>query len=140
MKTNIYSSRNVIIALIVCGLFLSSYSVSQAKTNAQSHRIVSSASRQSVSTPARLIVRRIPNLGNGVFVDLYLDGAPLSAVGYGQTNDGILSPGRHVLSVRVAPRPKWRTEQKTPLDVRSGETYTFTAMGNGSGDLILEQN
>jgi len=140
MKTYNYRSRTAIIALIVCGLFLSSYSVSQAKSNAQSHRVASSASEQSVSAPARLIVRRIPNLGNGVFVDLYLDGAPLAAVGYGQTYEGLLLPGRHVLSVRVAPRPKWKTEQKTPLDVRSGETYTFTAMGNGSGELILNED
>ena len=56
---------------------------------------------------ARLIVRRIANLGNRVVVSLWLDGAPFGVIVYGQTYDGVLPTGRHVLSVTVSPRPKW---------------------------------
>ena len=53
--------------------------------------------------PARLIIHRIPNLGNQVIVDLHVDGAPVASIGYGHTYKGFLRPGRHVLSVRATP-------------------------------------
>jgi hypothetical protein len=70
---------------------------------------------------------------------LWLDGAPLGLIVYGQTYDGFLPRGRHILSVTVSPFPKWpgvRTE--IALNVRDGQTYCFTAMGNHSGALILK--
>lgn len=88
---------------------------------------------------ARLIVRRIPNLGNRVAVSLWLDGAPFGVILYGQTFDNVLPTGRHVLSVTVSPRPKWPgIQSEIVLNVRSGQTYVFTAMGNHSGNLILK--
>jgi hypothetical protein len=127
--------------MTTCLLLLSIYGTSQAMSpDAQSGRVVDrSASAQSVRDPARLIVRRIPNLGNNVIVDLYVDGAPFAAIGYGHTYDGYLPPGSHVLSVRPTPRPKWPGQMwQMTLYVRSGETYSFTAMGGNSGNLILK--
>lgn len=91
---------------------------------------------QSASGPASLIIERIANLGNDVYVDLYIDGLPAAAIGYGSSYEGLLPPGRHVLAVLATPSPKWPTPWEITLDARSGRTYTFTADGY-SGNLIL---
>jgi len=73
-----------------------------------------------------------------VIVDLYVDGVAVPPIGYGRTYEGFLPPGRHVLSVLPTPSPKWSTPWQMTLDVRTGQTYSFTAMGDGGGHLILE--
>ena len=93
---------------------------------------------QSTGQPARLIIRRFPTLGVNVIVDLNVDGAPFASVTYGQTLDAALSPGRHVLSVRATPNPAYNTRTNRTLDAEAGETYVFTAEGNGSGNLVLK--
>lgn len=92
----------------------------------------------STEQSARLIIYRIPNLGNNVIVDVYLDGAPFGSVGYGQSLKKNLSPGRHVLSLEPTPDPKYRTPSDTTVDVQGGKTYVFTAVDNGSGGLALK--
>jgi hypothetical protein len=96
-----------------------------------------SSNAQLGPAPARLIIQRIADLGNFVYVNLWVDGVPVAAIGYGQTYEGLLPPGRHVLSVLPTPDPKWPTPSQMILDVRSGQTYNFTADGDGSGYLIL---
>src|SRR3954453_15834701 len=88
--------------------------------------------------PGRLVIWRIPNLGNAVIVDLYIDGVATSPIVYGQTFEAALSPGRHVLSVVASPHAKWPVRSETALDVQNGQTYSFTALGNGSGELVLK--
>jgi hypothetical protein len=90
--------------------------------------------------PARLVIRRIPNLGNNVIVDLRIDGAPGGSIAYGHTYQTFLPPGRHVLSVLATPTPKWRARWHVILNAHSGRTYIFTAMGDHSGNLILVGN
>ena len=140
MKTYRYSSRNVLILMTTCLLFLSTYSASQAmRSGAQSRRagIAGSAVVQPVNGAARLIIYRLPGLGNHVYVDLYVDGVWAAAIGYGRTYDGFLPPGRHILSLLPTPSPKWPAPWGMILDMRSGDTYSFTAQGY-SGHLILE--
>jgi len=86
---------------------------------------------------ARLIVRRDPGLGNYLIVHLRVDGVLVATIGYGRTYEGFLPPGRHVLSLLPTPNPKWPTPSAMILDVQSGQTYSFTALGD-SGHLILE--
>jgi hypothetical protein len=138
MKTYSHSSRNALILITTSLLFFSGYAASQASSNAQSRRaaVKRSGFVQPVKGAARLIVRRIPDLGNYVYVDLYVDGVPVGAIGYGRTYEGLLPPGRHVLSVVPTPNPKWPTPWEMTLDVRSGQTYSFTAEGD-SGYLTL---
>jgi len=71
---------------------------------------------------------RLPGFRSGVVV---------GSMGYGGTYEGFLKPGHHVLSALATPRSKWRERPPTIVDVRSGQTYRFTAMGNGEGNLIL---
>jgi hypothetical protein len=141
VKTHSYSSRNALILMITCLLFVSRYGTSQAMSlESQSRRVAvsGSASGQPARDDARLIIRRIPNLGKNVIVDLYVDGVAVRPIVYGQTYKGFLRPGRHVLSVLPTPSPRWTTPWKMTLDARNGQTYSFTAMGDGSGDLILK--
>ena len=141
MKTYSYHCRGaLIVMMLACLLFLNEYAAAQTLTSeAHLGRLAggTSAFVQPVRDPARLIIRRIPNLGNDVIVDVYVDGAPFAAIGYGHTYEGILPPGRHVLSVLATPRPKWPTPTQIIVNVRSGQTYAFTAMGDGSGSLTL---
>ena len=140
MKTYSYCNRKALFLMTTCLLFLSGYGTSQAmSSDAQSGRVAGagSAAVQPVTDDARLIVRRIPNLGYNVIVDLYVDGVAVPPIGYGRTYEGFLPPGRHVLSVLPTPSPKWSTPWQMTLDVRKGQTYSFTAMGDGSGHLIL---
>ena len=141
MKTYSYCNRKALFLMTTCLLFLSGYGTSQAmSSDAQSGRVAGagSAAVQPVTDDARLIVRRIPNLGYNVIVDLYVDGVAVAPIGYGRTYEGFLPSGRHVLSVLPTPSPKWSTPWQMTLDVRKGQTYSFTAMGDGSGHLILK--
>lgn len=137
MKTYSKLSHSALILMVTC-LFFGGYAVSQASSNLQSRRAVvnGSAFVQSTNSAARLIIQRIANLGAFVYVDLYIDGAPAAAIGYGSNYEGLLPPGRHLLSLLPTPNPKWRTPWEMTLDVRSGQTYSFTADGY-SGNLIL---
>jgi hypothetical protein len=140
MKTYSYSSRNALVLMTTCLLFLITYAASQAiGANPQPRRttVAGPGFVQPGNDAARLVVWRIANLGNFVYVDLYVDGVPAAAIGYGSTYEGFLPPGRHVLSVLPTPNPKWPTRSVMILNVRSGQTYSFTADGDGSGHLIL---
>ena len=96
------------------------------------HAVVSS------QAPARLIIRRNPNLGVNVIVRLWIDGQPARSIGYGHTYEDFLAPGHHVLAVLASPAPRWPVPWQLPVDVRGGQTYGFTAVTNGSGTLILD--
>jgi hypothetical protein len=61
----------------------------------------------------------------------------VGGIPYGGTYEGFLKPGHHVLSALATPRPKYRERPPTIVNVRAGRTYRFTAIGNGSGNLIL---
>ena len=125
--------------MTTCLLFLSTYAASQAmSSDAQSRRAgaAGSAVVQPFEGAARLIVCRDPALGNFLIVHLRVDGVLVGVFGYGRSFEGFLSPGRHVLSLLPTPNPKWPIAPGMILDARSGETYTFTAIGD-SGHLIL---
>ena len=139
MKTYSYRSRKVLVLIATC-LFLSGYTANQAMSaDAQSGRAAGagSASVQPVNGAAHLIIHRIANLGNRLIVNLRIDSAPVASIAYGHTYEGMLSPGRHVISVLATPNARWKTPWKMTLDVQNGRTYNFTAVDGGSGHLIL---
>ena len=140
MKTNSNRSRNAVTLIAAC-LFFGGYAVNQAmSSDAQRGRaaLAKPASVGPVNGPASLTIYRIANLGNDLVVNLWLDGRPFGVIIYGQTYRGFLPHGRHVLSLTISPRPAWPgLETKIELNVRDGETYSFTATGN-SGQLILD--
>ncbi len=88
--------------------------------------------------PARLIVYRTPTTGKFVFVDVYVDDVAVGGIAYGGRNcEALLKPGRHILSALATPRPQWWERPPTIVNMRSGETYKFSAVSNGQGNLIL---
>ena len=130
MKINSYRNRAVLTLIAAC-LSVGADAPNPAVA-ADSH------SRRADGGSARLIIRRIPNLGNNVIVVLSVDGGPSESIGFGHTYEGVLAPGRHVLSVVATPSAKWSIPSETTLDARSGQSYYFTAMGDHSGGLILK--
>jgi hypothetical protein len=132
MKTHNYSSRSAILLLVV-SLFLSAFVTGQAM-GADPRSPHAAAPSQA---PARLVIRRMPNLGFNVIVQLWIDGKPAASLGYAHTYNGTLTPGRHVLAVLASPNPRSPTRWQLPLNVQSGQTYIFTATGGPSGNLVL---
>src|ERR1700736_6480840 len=113
MKNSCNYRGALIVTMLTCLLFISDYATAK------------SVPTDRATDSARLIIKRIPNLGNSVIVSVYLDGKPFASVGYGHTFEGSLPPGKHVLSVRATPNPKYVTKRKITLDAKSGQTYAF---------------
>jgi len=132
MKTHNYSTCGAILLLVV-SLFFSAFVAGQAM-GADPRSPHAAAPSQA---PARLVIRRMPNLGVNVIVQLWIDGQQTATLGYGHTYHGSLAPGRHVLAVRATPRSRSPIPWEMPLNVQSGQTYIFTATGGPSGNLIL---
>jgi hypothetical protein len=123
-----YNWRRMLVLVTACLLCV-------AGSAGASTRASSSASADGGT--ARLVIHRFPNIGRFVIVQIYVDNVIVGSVAYGGTYEGFLKPGRHTLSVLATPNPKWRERPPTIVDVRSGQTYTFTAKGNNQGNLIL---
>ena len=132
MKTHNYSTRSAILLLMAL-LFFNAFAAGQAMgADPRSPHVVAPS-----QAPARLVIRRMPNLGFNVIVQLWIDGQQTATLGYGHTYHGVLTPGRHVLAVLATPRSRSPIPWEMPLNVQSGQTYIFTATGGSSGDLIL---
>ena len=131
MKTHIYIT---VILLVIACLFFEVFGAGRAMAADPRSRHVIAGEQ----APARLIIRRIPNLGFNVIVRLWIDGRSAGSIGYGHTFEGFLAPGHHVLAVLATPNPRWPVPWQLPLDVKSGQTYGFTAVGDGAGTLILD--
>jgi hypothetical protein len=133
MNTHNYRTRSATLLLIGV-MFLTAVAGDQAM--AADPRPPRGA--QLAGAPARLVIRRNPNLGVNVIVRLWIDGQPAGSIGYGHTFEGFLAPGHHILAVLASPSPRWPIPWQVPVDVRSGETCGFTAVTDGSGTLILD--
>jgi hypothetical protein len=119
-------------ALLILALTLACAGLSGCETTGT----VAGGSAAPVAAPpsqnaARLIIRRAPNLGIGLFLSVSIDGAKLTDLGYGETYDGALSPGQHVLSVIVRPNLLYLSPTEKSLTAEKGQTYTLTAMWQG---------
>src|SRR5215470_410241 len=53
---------------------------------------------------ARLVVTRAANFGTFQYLNLFVDGVHVADLGLGQSYDGVLPPGQHVLSVSATPQ------------------------------------
>ena len=131
MKTHDYSTRSTILLLLV-SLFFGAFAAGSAM-GAEPRTPHAVAPSQA---PARLVIRRVANLGVNVIVQLSIDGKPAGSLGYGHTYQGTLTPGRHVLAVR-ATRSLSPVPWEMALNAQSGQTYIFTAQGGPSGNLVL---
>jgi hypothetical protein len=87
----------------------------------------------------RLIIWRVPGLGNDLVVAVNIDGRHAADLTYGAHLDTTLSPGRHVVSVEPYPRVYSFAGSSVVIDVRPGELYNFTAKGSVQ-QLILKRS
>src|SRR5260370_28038672 len=132
MKTHNCSTRSAILLLMI-SLFFSAFVTGQAMgADPRSPHAVAPS-----QAPARLVIRRMPNLGFNVIVRLWIDGKQTATLGYGHTYQGVLTPGRHVLAVLATPRSRSPIPWEMPLNVQSGQTYIFTATVGPSGNMVL---
>jgi hypothetical protein len=131
MKTYNYSIRSAILLLVVSLIFSGFASGSAMGAEPRSPHAAAPS-----QAPARLIIRRVANLGVNVIVQLWIDGKSAGSFGYGHTYQGTLTPGRHVLAVQ-ATRSLSPVPWEMALNAQSGQTYIFTAQGGPSGNLVL---
>src|SRR5438445_13575017 len=108
MKTHTYSSRKALILMATC-LFLSGYPAGQvisADTQPRPAAAGGSAFVKPENGAARLIVRRVADLGGCVVVHLYVDRVLVARIGYASDYECVLKSGRHVLSALPTPPPR----------------------------------
>lgn len=79
------------------------------------------------------MVHRAPNLRIGLI--LSVDGTRVAYVRVGDTYNGYLTSGRHVVTAIPAPNDVDQAAASVTLMVTSGQTYSFTAARQG--DLVI---
>jgi hypothetical protein len=100
------------------------------------------ARSNSVSAPsghAYLIVNRAANFGTRESINLSIDGVQVAVLGLNESYEGVLRPGKHVLSMTTNPWTQGLTRQtERTVDAQPGETYAFTALWDDSYRASLE--
>jgi len=130
-KFNYHSCVLVIAALACAGL-----------SGCETSGTAAPGTTASVAAPAtqggaQLVIRRAPNMGTGLFLDVTIDGARVGALSMGETYRGPLSPGQHVISVILRPNQLNLRPTKKTLTAVKGHTYDLTAMWQGQTVVLL---
>ena len=90
----------------------------------------------SAQADTRLVIRRAPDLGRNVIVQLAVDGQ-VTYMTYGHTYSTTLVPGKHTITVAPTPNAKWKMGTPITLNMLRGEIYIMTVRNDGSGHLTL---
>jgi hypothetical protein len=85
----------------------------------------------------RLIVLRAPNFGWNLVLNLQIDGRTVANIVPGRRYDHFVPAGRHVLTVAAVPNYSSYQPTSTVLNVRSGQTYVFTAIWRDTDSVVL---
>ena len=85
---------------------------------------------------AHLTVQRGPKFGDRSVLAVMVDGARVGSVVTGQSYNGTLSPGHHVISVSASGPHRGTAPTKTITAV-AGQSYSFTATWQGSHLVLL---
>ena len=88
---------------------------------------------------ARLLVNRVANFGSDLSLVLSVDGKDVGSFTEGNNYSGYLSPGQHVITARVDPNQTGAGAARKTLNVKAGQTYSFTA-GQSGGSMTLVKN
>jgi len=86
---------------------------------------------------AQLVIRRAPNMGTGLFLDVTIDGVRVGALAAGETYRGPLSPGQHTVSVLLRPNQLSLSPTRKTFTVAKGQTYRLTAAWQGQTVVLL---
>jgi hypothetical protein len=98
---------------------------------------VSMGTAAAAQSGGRLIVMRVPNFGWNIVLNLKIDGRTVANVVQGRRYDHFVPAGRHVLTASAVPNTYYSQPTSTVLNVRSGHTYVFTALWDGSNRVVL---
>ena len=105
---------------------------------------LSTPSESTASMPAsssknagRLIIQRVANLGTGLVLQISIDGEQVATLPRGQTYNGSLLPGQHVVSVLAVPNQLHLLPTQKRLSVQAGQTYSLTAMWQGERLVLM---
>ena len=85
----------------------------------------------------RLIVLRAPNFGWNLALNLKIDGRTAANIVRGRRYDQFVPAGRHMLTVSTVPNYYVYQPTSTVLNVRSGQTYVFTATRRNTDRVVL---
>jgi hypothetical protein len=88
---------------------------------------------------ARLLVNRVANFGSDLSLLLSVDGKDVGSFTEGRSYSGYLTPGQHVIVARVDPNETGISPARKTLNVKAGQTYSFTA-GQSGGSMTLVKN
>ena len=127
MKT--YNSIIYILSLACAGLILTGCETTQS----------GAASAPPPPNSARLLVNRIANFGSDLSLVLSVDGKDVGSFTEGRNYSGYLSAGQHVIIARVNPNLTDAGPARKTLNVKAGQTYSFTA-GLSGGKMTLLSN
>ena len=123
-----YSSIIHIVSLACAGLILIGCETTQ-----------SGAASAPPPNSARLLVNRIANFGTDLSLVVSVDGKDVGSFTEGRNYSGYLSAGQHVITARVDPNQTGAGPARKTLNVKAGQTYSFTA-GLSGGNMTLVRN
>ena len=123
-----YSSIIYIVSLACAGLILIGCETTQ-----------SGAASAPPPNSARLLVNRVANFGSDLSLVVSVDGKDVGSFTEGRNYSGYLLAGQHVIIARVNPNLTGAGPAQKTLDVKAGQTYSFTA-GLSGGKMTLVSN
>lgn len=88
---------------------------------------------------ARLVIDRVANFGSDLVLVVSIDGKDAGTFTEGRHYSGYLSPGRHTIAARVDPNQAGILPARKTLNVKAGQTYSYTASQAG-GSMTLVKN
>ena len=124
-----YSSIIHILSLACAGLILIGCETTQS----------GAASAPPPPNSARLLVNRVANFGENLVLFLSVDGKDVGSFTEGRNYSGYLSAGQHTITARVDPNMTGAGPARKTLNVKAGQTYSFTA-GLSGGNMTLVKN
>jgi hypothetical protein len=124
-----YSSIIYIVSLACAGLIFTGCGTTQP----------SAATAPIPANSGRLLVNRVANFGSNLVLVLSVDGKDVGNFTEGRSYSGYLSAGQHTIVARVDPNMTGAGPARKTLDVKAGQTYSFTA-GLSGGNMTLVRN
>jgi hypothetical protein len=86
-----------------------------------------------------LLINRVANFGSNVSLVVSVDGKDVGSFTEGRNYSGYLPAGQHVIVARVDPNQTGAGPARKTLNVKAGQTYSFTA-GLSGGNMTLVRN
>ena len=124
MQKQNYLGCGLLIAALACFIFSGCQTTSTGASGSTAPMAAPS------KNAAHLTIERAANFGSDLSLNVSIDGAQVGSLVEGQSYNGTLSPGQHVISLTVTPT-RGRPPTTKRLTVQAGQTYSFTAMWSG---------